>query len=58
MLYADFLASFGQIQGIYEQMAAKTQGKQGRGFVGRESPSFMTPFIESSISNSEHKGPH
>ena len=34
MFYADFLDNCGKSQGIYEQKAAKTRAKQGRGFVG------------------------
>lgn len=58
MFYADFLANFGQIQRIYEQMAAKTHGKQGRGFAGGMYPTFMTSFLELFINNLEHRGPH
>ncbi len=57
MFYADFLDNFGQRQGFYEQMAAKLEENREEDLEG-VSPSSMTPSLESSISNSEHKGPH
>ncbi len=44
MFYAYFLDNFGQSQGIYEQIVAKTRGKQGRGLCRGDVSFINDPF--------------